>query len=171
MSLKAQSMTVCPKFIASPALKEEFGQKTGLSLIICPNSNVKMIFWLMKRSLLRIWSNAKANKATPVIPRVCDEKVGSCTFSHSQLLSLCFFICHRFLSLSHSHSHSHPCSTFSSKMDLNSNLTLPEIFKQYRFWFEPDSASPQTQSNLHFDTIWNSNPTLPEIFKQCRFWL
>ena len=103
------------------------------------------IVWLMEWSLLRIWSNAKTNKATPVIPRVCEnEKVGSCTFSHSQLLSLCFFICQCFLALSHLHSHSHPCSTFLCKMDLNSNLTLPEIFKQSRFLFKPDSASPQT---------------------------
>ena len=106
------------------------------------------IVWLMKWSLLKILSNAKTNKARAFIPRVCkSEKVGSCTFSHSQLLSLCFSICHRFLSLSRSHSHSHPCSTFSSKMDLNSNLTPPLVI---------------FSSTIDFD----SNLTLPPLRQQ-----
>ena len=104
------------------------------------------IVWLMKWSLLKIWSNAKTNKARAFIPRVCkSEKVGSCTFSHSQLLSLCFSICHRFLSLSRSPSHSHPCSTFLSKMDSNSNLT--------HLW-----------SYLYID--FDSNLTLPPLRQQ-----
>ena len=40
-SFKVQSMTVCPPSITSPALKEELGQKTGLSLIDCLHADVK----------------------------------------------------------------------------------------------------------------------------------
>ena len=70
-------------------------------------------------------------------------KVKKWVLAHSQLLSLCFFICHRFLSLSHSH----PCSTFSSKMDLNSNLTPPLVI---------------FSSTIDFD----SNLTLPPLRQQ-----
>ena len=100
--------------------------------------------WSMTWS--RVWSNAKANEARP--PFQGFVKVKKWVLAHSHILSCCLSVSPSAIASFHSLAHilTHILvRLFQARwIQTQTSLTSDHIFKHYRFWLKPDSASPQT---------------------------